>query len=87
MCEVCCTVFEVRRTTESKAPKMNRSDSSHVPYNDQPRAKPRPAMVMPTLTHSQMLAILRESGVPENEARRWIDRDATLTLDISDSEG
>jgi hypothetical protein len=44
-------------------------------------------MVMPRLTHSQMLAILRESGVPENDARRWIEHDATLALDLSNSDG
>ena len=33
---------------------------------------------MPRLTQSQMLAILCESGVPESEARRWIERDAAL---------
>jgi len=44
-------------------------------------------MVMPRLTHEQMLAILRESGVPENEARRWIARDSTLTLDQSTGKG
>jgi hypothetical protein len=66
---------------------MNRIDSSHVPHHDQPLAKPRPAMVMPRLTHSQMLAILRESGVPENEARCWIERDLTLALDASEGEG
>jgi hypothetical protein len=65
---------------------MSSSDSSHLTYNEQPQVKPRPVMVMPKLTHSQMLAILRESGVPENEARRWIDRDATLSLDVSTSE-
>jgi hypothetical protein len=68
---------------------MIRSDSSPLPYtySDQPRAKARPAMVMPRLPHSQMLAILRESGVPENDARRWIEHDATLALDVSSSEG
>jgi hypothetical protein len=35
-------------------------------------------MVMPRLTPSQMLAILRESGVPESDARCWIERDWTL---------
>jgi hypothetical protein len=66
---------------------MSRSDSSHLANHDQNRAKPRPEMVMPRLTPSQMLAILRESGVPENEARRWIDRDMTLTLDLFIGEG
>jgi hypothetical protein len=62
---------------------MNRSESSQLTYNAPPRAKARPEMVMPKLTHSQMLAILREGGVPEEEARRLIDRDATLALDPS----
>jgi hypothetical protein len=44
---------------------------------------PRLEMMMPRLTHEQMLAILRESGVPENEARRWVDREARLALDVS----
>jgi hypothetical protein len=66
---------------------MSQSDSRHLPHDDEPRTKPRPAMVMPRLTQEQMLAILRESGVPENEARRWIDRDPALALDVSASEG
>ena len=65
---------------------MNRSDSNHVPYNDPPRAKPRPEMVMPRLTHAQVLAILRESGVPENEARHRIAQDRALILDVSTGE-
>lgn len=40
-------------------------------------------MTMPRLTHEQMLAILRESGVPESEARRWVDREAMLAGDMS----
>lgn len=44
---------------------------------------PRLEMVMPRLTHEQMLAILRESGVPESEARRWVDREARLSSDLS----
>jgi hypothetical protein len=44
-------------------------------------------MVMPRLTHAQMLAILRESGVPENEARHWIEHDPALALDVSTGEG
>jgi hypothetical protein len=66
---------------------MSRADSNHVPHDDQPRAKPRPEMVMPRLTHAQMLAILRESGVPENEARHWIEHDPALALDVSTGEG
>jgi hypothetical protein len=40
-------------------------------------------MVMPRLTHEQMVAILREGGVPETEARRWVDREARLAIDVS----
>lgn len=53
---------------------MNRTDSSHPPH---------PVLEMPRLTHEQMLAILRESGVPESEARRWVDREARLALDAA----
>ena len=42
-------------------------------------------MEMPRLSHDQMLAILRESGVPESEARRWVEREARLALDVSAS--
>lgn len=52
---------------------------SHRTYADPSRDQTRPTMEMPKLTHSQMLAILRESGVPEEEARRWIEQDATLS--------
>lgn len=60
---------------------MNRTDPSHRPYPDQQRVMRR--MEMPRLAHDQMLAILRESGVPESEARRWVDREASLALDVS----
>jgi hypothetical protein len=46
-----------------------------------------PLPEMPRLTHEQMLAILRESGVPENEARRWVDREARLALDAAAGAG
>lgn len=62
---------------------MSRNDSSHRPYADHERATPRLEMAMPQLTHEQMFAILCESGVPENEARRWVDREARLALDVS----
>jgi hypothetical protein len=58
---------------------MSRSDFSHRSFNEQ--AKPRPAMMMPRLTRSQMLAILRESGVPESDARCWIEQDWTLSAE------
>lgn len=47
----------------------------------------RSEMVMPRLTHEQMLAILREGGVPESDARRWVDREARLALDASTGVG
>jgi hypothetical protein len=59
-----------------KGSNMNRTDSSH-------RVMPRLEMMMPRLTHDQMLAILRESGVPDSEARRWVEREARLALDAS----
>jgi hypothetical protein len=39
--------------------------------------------MMPRLTHDQMLAILRESGVPESDARRWVEREARLAVEVS----
>ena len=65
---------------------MIRADSSHRPHTAAALAKPRFEMMMPRLTHSQMLAILRESGVPENEARSWIAHDPTI-VDVSSGEG
>ena len=66
---------------------MSRTDSSHRPHPDQERATLRFEMVPPRLTHEQMLAILREGGVPESEARRWVDREARLALDASTGRG
>jgi hypothetical protein len=43
--------------------------------------KPRYQISTPRLSPVLMLAILREAGVPESEARRWIDNDPTLTGD------
>ena len=43
--------------------------------------KPRYEISTPRLSAALMLAILREAGVPESEARRWIDDDATLAAD------
>lgn len=65
---------------------MSSTDSSHRPHPDPQRAM-RSEMVMPRLTHEQMLAILREGGVPESEARRWVDREARLALDASTGVG
>lgn len=65
---------------------MNRLDVGHQPRPDQARSKPRLEMVMPRLTHEQMLAILRESGVPESDARRWVEREVRLAHDIPASE-
>lgn len=62
---------------------MNTNDSSHRPAANHDRATPWLETVMPQLTHEQMLAILCESGVPENEARRWVEREASLARDGS----
>jgi hypothetical protein len=70
------------RNERRKQSNMSRTDSSHASYREE-RAMPRLEMVMPRLTHEQMLAILRESGVPESEARRWVDREARLSSDLS----
>ena len=61
---------------------MSTTNSSHRPY-PHPEQVRRVEMMMPRLTHEQMLAILRESGVPESEARRWVDREARLARDAS----
>jgi hypothetical protein len=61
---------------------MTRTDSSQPAYPDQRRVLPR-LELMPRLPHDQMLAILRESGVPESEARRWVEREARLALEVS----
>ena len=47
--------------------------------------KPRYQISAPRLSPTLMLAILREAGVPESEARRWIDDDATLAVDAAAS--
>lgn len=65
---------------------MNRLDASHRPHADQARAKPRLEMVMPRLSQEQMLAILREGGVPESDARRWVEREAKLDRDTAARE-
>ena len=62
---------------------MSRTDLSHPAQPDQERVIPRLEMMMPRLAHDQMLAILRESGVPESEARRWVEREARLALEAS----
>jgi hypothetical protein len=69
-----------------KAVTMNRLDVGHRPHADQARAKPRIEMVMPRLTQEQMLAILREGGVPESDARRWVEREAKLARDMAAGE-
>jgi hypothetical protein len=66
---------------------MNRLDVNHSPRAEQTRPKPRIQMVMPRLTHEQMLAILREGGVPESDARRWVEREAKLAHDLPAGEG
>lgn len=55
---------------------MSRLDVSHRAPGE--GAAPRFEMGMPRLTHEQMLAILREGGVPEGDARRWVEREARL---------
>src|SRR5262245_8467151 len=64
---------------------MSRTDSSHTLHPDQPRAMARLEMVMPRLTDEQMVAILREGGVPEDEANRWVEREARLAHEVSAS--
>jgi hypothetical protein len=61
---------------------MSRLTSSDRPYTNPARGQ-RLEMIMPRLTQSQMLAILRESGVPESDARRWIEHDPALAGDTS----
>lgn len=43
--------------------------------------KPRYQISTPRLSAALMLALLREAGVPESEARRRIDGDPTLAVD------
>ncbi|HEU4578740.1 MAG TPA: hypothetical protein VFS67_10835 [Polyangiaceae bacterium] len=43
--------------------------------------KPRYQISTPRLSAALMLALLREAGVPESEARRRIDSDPTLAAD------
>ena len=57
---------------------MSRIDVNHRSPADLGRATPGLDMGMPRLTHEQMLAILREGGVPESDARRWVEREAGL---------
>ena len=45
--------------------------------------KPRYEISTPRLSAALMLAILREAGVPESEARRRIDGDPTLAVDAT----
>ena len=49
--------------------------------------KPRYQISTPRLSPELMLAILREAGVPESAARRWIDDDATLPVDSATGLG
>jgi hypothetical protein len=48
-----------------------------------PSTKPRHQISTPRLSPSQMLAILREAGVPEHDAQRWIDADPSLAADAA----
>jgi len=56
---------------------------SQQPQFQAPSNKPRHQISTLRLSASQMLAILREAGVPEQEAQRWIDADPSLTSDAA----
>jgi hypothetical protein len=53
------------------------------PQLEAPSPKPRYQISMPRLSPPEMLAILREAGVPEHEARRWIGDDPTLASEAA----
>src|SRR5262245_57481619 len=55
-----------------KATAMSRTDLNYRGHGEQARLAPRLEMVMPRLSHELMVAILREGGVPESDARRWV---------------
>jgi hypothetical protein len=52
-----------------------------------PSPKPRYQISAPRLGRSQMLALLREAGVPETEARRWIDAELALAAEPAMARG
>jgi hypothetical protein len=65
-------------------------EPSKLEMNQQPHVqslspKPRYQISAPRLSPALMLAILREAGVPESEARRWIDDDTALAVDARTS--
>jgi hypothetical protein len=64
--------------SNEKGSEMSRTESTN-----QKRAMPPVELVMPRLSYEQMLAILREGGVPESEARLWVAREARLAGDVS----
>jgi len=64
----------------------SRSDMSQQPQSQAPSTKPRHQVSTPRLSPSQMLAILREAGVPEHEAQRWIDADPSLAVGAATEE-
>jgi len=56
---------------------------SQQPQFQAPTTKPRHQISTLQVSPSQMLAILREAGVPEQEAQRWIDADPSLAADTA----
>jgi hypothetical protein len=56
---------------------------SQQPQFQTPSKKPRHQIRTLRLSPSEMLAILREAGVPENEAQRWIDADPSFAVDAA----
>jgi hypothetical protein len=50
-----------------------------------PRATLRPVLQMPRLSADLVAGILRESGVPEDEARQRIDQDPELRAELRES--
>lgn len=79
--------FAFQRVEPAKqGSKMSPSSLNHRPNAAPTRAQARSEVMMPRLTRSQMLAILCESGVPESEARRWIEREAT-PVPLSSDDG
>lgn len=62
------------------------SDMSQQPQFQATSTKPRHQISTPRMSASQMLAILREAGVPEHEAQRWIDADPSFAVDAATEE-
>jgi len=51
-----------------------------------PSTKPRHQINTLRVSPSEMLAILREAGVPEHEAQRLIDAESSLAVDAPTGE-